>query len=237
MNNLNKRVKRWLPLILLFGAICAAYAFDLHHGISLESVKEHKEEIQRYGDMHPIIAPLVFMLVYIASVSLSLPIATILTLMGGFMFGLVKGSLMVVTSATIGASVIFVIAGSSLGNALRDKAGSLYKKIEKNMNDNAVGYLLFVRLVPVFPFFLINIVPALFKVPFRVFFLTTFFGIMPASTVFVYFGQQLGEIDNIKDIVSPQMLLAFVLLGVMSLVPTFYNIIKNIGIRKINDTK
>ena len=145
-----------------------------------------------------------------------------MTLAGGFLFGKWLGTLYVVSAATIGASIIFLIAKTSLGETLREKAGRLYQRIEGNMKENAVGYLLFMRLVPLFPFFLVNIVPALFNVPLRVFVLTTFFGIIPGSFVFVNLGEQLGDINNLKDLVSTQTLLAFGLLGVFSLIPTLY---------------
>jgi uncharacterized membrane protein YdjX (TVP38/TMEM64 family) len=127
-----------------------------------------------------------------------------------------------VSAATIGASIIFMVAKTSLGETLREKAGGLYKRIEGNMQDNAVGYLLFMRLVPLFPFFLVNIVPALFNVPLRVFVITTFIGILPGSFVYVNVGEQLGDIETLNDLVSRKTLLAFALLGVFALIPTLY---------------
>ncbi|NCT40288.1 MAG: TVP38/TMEM64 family protein [Alphaproteobacteria bacterium] len=217
-----KAVIRFVPLLVLLFAIVAAYAFDLHHILSLDGVQAQKDQFKGYIDAHPYLAPLVFMGVYAASVALSLPIATVLTLLGGFLFGLVQGVLLVVVSATLGASIVFLIAKTSLGMALRDRAGDLYKRVEENLADNAVGYLLFMRLVPLFPFVAVNVAAALFNVRFRVFVLTTFFGIMPGSAVYVYFGQQLGEIDALGDLVSPRVLLAFVLLGMFALIPTLY---------------
>lgn len=221
-----KPLLKFLPLLILIGLIGVAYVFDLHTYLSLEQIKEQKEQFKEYIDNKPLAASLLFMGVYTASVALSLPIASLLTLLGGFLFGFIKGTLMVVTSATIGATIIFVIAQTSLGTTLREKAGNLYKKVETNMKDNAVGYLLFMRLVPIFPFVAVNVLPALFNVPLKIFVLTTFFGIIPGSAAYVYFGQQLGEINSLNDLISPQMLLAFVLLGVLTLIPTLYNQLK-----------
>ncbi len=221
-----KLYKRFLPLALLLLLIAGAYAFDLHNFLSLESIKAQRNGLQSMIDGHPFISSVVFLLAYAASVALSLPIATLLTLLGGFLFGLVQGTLLVVTGATTGASIIFFVAQTSLGATLREKAGGLYKRVEANMKENAVGYLLFMRLVPVFPFVLVNILPALLNVPFRIFLLTTFFGIMPGSAVYVYFGQQLGEIDKPGDLASPEMIAAFVLLGVFALIPTLYKQLK-----------
>lgn len=217
-----KSILRFVPLAVLVGAIAAAYKFGLHEYLSLESIKAQKEQFQGLIDANPILAPFAFVGLYASAVALSLPIATLLTLLGGFLFGLVQGTLLVVTGATIGATIIFIIAKTSLGSTLREKAGSFYDKIEANMKENAVGYLLFMRLVPIFPFVAVNVVPALFNVPLRIFVLTTFFGIIPGTAVFVYFGQQLGSIESLSDLASPQVLSAFALLGVFALIPTLY---------------
>ena len=217
-----KMILRFLPLIILGGCITAAYSFGLHEYLTLDSIKAQKEEFQGLIDSQPVLAPLSFIGIYAGAVALSLPIATFLTLLGGFLFGAVKGSLMVVTAATIGATIIFTIAKTSLGTTLREKAGPLYDKVEGNMKDNAMGYLFFMRLVPIFPFVLVNILPALFNVPLRIFALTTFLGILPGTAVYVYFGQQLGEINALSDLARPELLFAFALLGVFALIPTLY---------------
>jgi len=222
-----KTILRFIPLVILISAICAAYTFDLHTYLSLEQIQAQKEQFKDYIDAHPILSPLLFVGIYALCVALSLPIATLLTLLGGFLFGLVQGTLLVVTGATIGATILFIIAKTSLGTTLREKAGKLYEKIEGNMKENAVGYLLFMRLVPLFPFVAVNVVPALFNIPLRIFVLTTFFGIIPGSAVYVYFGQQLGEINTLSDLISPKVLLAFGLLGVFAILPTFYKQFKN----------
>ena len=228
-----KTIRRFIPLIALIGLIIGAYAFDLHQAVSLESLQAQKENFQTQIAEMPLLSALLFMGIYCASVALSLPIATPLTLLGGFLFGLITGTLLVVISATLGATIIFIIAQTSLGKTLRERAkNKLYTRVEANMKDNAAGYLLFMRLVPIFPFVLVNVLPALFNVPLRVFVLTTFFGIMPGSAVYVYFGQQLGEIEKISDLFSFEMLLAFVLLGTFALIPTLYKQWKNARIKK-----
>lgn len=229
-----KYILRFSPLIILISAIIVAYKFGLHNYISLESVQAQKEQFQLIIDNHPILAPLGFVGLYAGAVALSLPIATLLTLLGGFLFGLIQGTLLVVTGATIGATIIFLIAKTSLGRTLREKSGKFYKKIESNMKENAVGYLLFMRLVPIFPFVAVNVIPALFNIPLRTFILTTFFGIIPGTAVFVYFGQQLGSIEAASDLISPQVLSAFILLGIFTLIPSFYKKFKNRNIEKIS---
>lgn len=218
-----KVILKFIPLVILIGAIFIAYYYNLNEYLNLDSIKTQKEQFQGMIDAKPLLSQMAFIFLYAACVALSLPIATLMTLLGGFLFGLVNGTLLVVTGATIGSTIIFLVAKTSLGATLRDKAGSLYKKIETNMKENAVGYLLFMRLVPIFPFVAVNIVPALFNVPIGVFILTTFFGIIPGTAVYVYFGQQLGSIESLNDLVSSEVLLAFALLGMMALIPTLYS--------------
>ncbi len=213
--------------MLILGALIAgAYMSGLHHSLNLAALQEQKLVFQSYTGNHPVLSAGGFVGAYTLAVALSLPIATLLTLLGGFLFGKWLGTLLVVTGATIGASIIFMIAKTSLGSTLREKAGTVYKKIEGNMKDNAAHYMLFMRLAPIFPFFLVNIVPALFNISLRVFVLTTFFGIIPGSFVLVNVGQELGDIENIKDIMSKDILFAFALLGLFALIPTIYKQIK-----------
>ncbi len=224
-----KTLKRWLPLIIIAALMTLAFASGLHEKISLQILQDNRDDLLQSVSDNPFLTAFGFISVYIIFVALSLPAATLLTLTGGFLFGSVLGTIYVVSAATIGATIIFLIAKTSLGQVLREKAGRLYKIVEVNMNENAIGYLLFMRLVPIFPFFLVNILPALFNVRLRVFILTTFFGIIPGSFVFVNLGKQLATIENLKDLVSIQTLLAFALLGFFALIPTLYQQLKKRG--------
>lgn len=215
-------IKRWLPLIIIATLMIAAFSFGLHEKISLQVLQDNKEAMLNAVAERPILSALSFITAYIIFVALSLPAATLLTLTGGFLFGTWFGTLYVVTGATIGATILFFITKTSLGTALREKAGGLYKRVEGNMKENAVGYLMFMRLVPVFPFFLVNIVPALFNVKPRTFILTTFFGIIPGSFVFVNLGKQLANIESLNDLASTQTFMAFALFGFFALIPTLY---------------
>lgn len=221
-----KDIKRWLPLIALGGAMALIFATGIHHQFTLSALQDNKSTLLSYVGAHPVLAALTYTGLYIAFVALSLPAATLLTLAGGFLFGPWLGTLYVVTGATIGAVIVFLAARTSMGATLREKAGGIYKRIEANMNENAFGYLLFMRLVPLFPFFLVNIVPALFNVRLRVYVLTTFFGIIPGSFVYVNLGGRLASIKGLNDLISFQTLLAFGLLGLLSLVPSIYKQMK-----------
>lgn len=222
-------LKKWAPLIAIVCLMLLAWALGLHHAVSLENFKAHKSEIREYTLQNPALSVAAFSALYIISVALSLPIASLLTFIGGFLFGQWLGTLYVVVSATIGAILIFLTARSSLGESLRRKAGPLYEKVQKDMNENAFSYLLGLRLMPVFPFFVINILPALFNVRLKTYIAATFLGILPGSFVYVNVGRALGEADNLRDLVSGSVLLAFTLLGVFALIPVAY---KKISLRK-----
>jgi len=217
-----KKIRRWLPLAFLLILIGGAWLAGLGDYFTLQRLQMQKTLFLDFADAHPVLSAVFFTGIYAGTVALSLPVATPMTLLGGFIFDLWLGTILVVTGATAGATIIFLIARSTLGNTLREKAGPLYKKIEAGMNENAVSCMLFMRLVPVFPFFIVNIVPALFNTDLRVYVLTTFFGIMPASFVYVNLGQALADIESLSDLVSVQTLAAFTLLGLLALVPVLY---------------
>lgn len=226
-----KALKRWLPLVIILLLIGAAWVSGLMDAINLETIKAQREQLLSIVAARPVLSAAGFMALYAAAVALSLPIATVLTLLGGFLFGRWLGTLIIVIGATAGATVIFLIARSAVGDTLREKAGPLYNKVAANMERNAVGYMLFMRLVPLFPFFAVNIVPALFNVRLLPYVLTTFFGIIPGTFVYANVGRELGTIESLGDLASPQTLIAFTLLGLFALIPTIYKQIK--GRRKV----
>jgi len=206
-------MKKFIPLSVFLILISTLYTSGLLDYVSLESIKNHREYLLNLVEQNPITSGLIFMGLYIVTVALSLPIASLLTLLGGFLFGIFAGTIMIVTSATIGASIIFMVAKSAIGETLRDKAGPFYNKVAVNMRDNVIQYMFFVRLVPVMPFFVANILPALFNIKLRDFIFTTFFGIIPGTAVYTNIGRSLADIETLNDLVSPQILGAFTLLG------------------------
>lgn len=220
------RLKRWLPFIILLAAICAAWLSGVHEYISLATIQAHKLEILAWTNEHFLLALILGFIIYVAATALSLPFATLLTLLAGFLFGRWTGTLLVVCAATAGAIIIFLVARSSMGKSLRERAGPFYQKVERHMREDAAGYILFLRLVPVFPFVLVNILPALFNVRLSTYAWTTFFGIMPGTFVYVNFGEALGDINTASGLLSGEMLLAFTLLGIMALLPTLYKKLK-----------
>ena len=221
-----KTIKRWIPLVVIVALIAAAWLSGLMDNINLESVKAQREHLAALVAEHPLLSVLVFFIAYVVSTALSLPVASLLTLLGGFLFGRWLGTGVVVLAATMGSTIVFLIARSALGSSLRERAGPVYQKIASGMQKDAVNYMLFMRLIPLFPFFLVNIVPALFNVSLTAFFLTTLFGIIPGTFAYVNVGRELGNIHSLHDVASPGMLLALTLLGFFALLPLAYKKIK-----------
>jgi len=216
----------YLLVVLLVSAAASAHYFGIVDLLSLERLNANRDELLAWVATNPLLAALVFMAVYAGIVALSLPVATIVSLLGGFLFGRWLGTALIVSAATLGATAIFCVAKSSFGATLRDKAGPLYHKVAEDMQVNAFAYLLFMRLVPVFPFFLVNIVPALFRVRTRTYVIATLVGIVPGTFVYANLGRELGTLASLKDLISMPVLLAFCMLGILALVPAVYSHVK-----------
>ena len=155
--------KRWLPLgIIAAGAVLGTWLFGDY--LSFEALRENRESLIAWRDANYPVAVLTYMAIYIAVVAFSLPGASVMTLTGGFLFGLVPGTIYTVTAATIGAACIFIAARTSLGATLKERAGPWMGKFEKGFQDNEVSFLFLLRLVPAVPFFIANLLPAFFGV-------------------------------------------------------------------------
>jgi uncharacterized membrane protein YdjX (TVP38/TMEM64 family) len=221
-------LKKSLPLIIIAALTALFIAPGWHEYLSFEQLREHRLELNAWVSAQPVLAALAFILVYIIVVAFSLPGGTIMTLAGGFLFGAVWGVLYTVVGATLGATAIFLIAKTSLGDALLAKAGKSIQSMKAGFNDNALSYMFVLRLVPLFPFFIVNLAPAFLGVPLRTYIIATFFGIMPATFVFSLAGSGLGKVFeqgkdfSIAGILSPEMMGALLGLALLSLMPVFY---------------
>ena len=153
--------RRLLPLLVLVAGLLAFFAFDLDRYVSFDALRMHRGELLAFVAEHRIWAGLAFMAIYVAAVALSLPGGTVLSLIGGFLFGAVASTGLVVVSATLGATILFVVAKSALGDPLRAKAGPWMERLAEGFQKNELSYLLFLRLVPLFPFFVVNLVMGL----------------------------------------------------------------------------
>ncbi len=187
-------VKRLLPLVILLAVMAVVIWQEWYLYISFSKIIEHEGALKQFVDDYLLLAILAYMSLYVAVVALSLPGGALLSITGGFLFGLVLGGFATVVAATIGASIIFLIAKTSLGEPLAARAGPWLEKLRQGFQENALSYLLFLRLVPAFPFWLVNLAPAVLGVKLRTYVLGTFFGIIPGTLAFTFLGVGLQSI-------------------------------------------
>jgi uncharacterized membrane protein YdjX (TVP38/TMEM64 family) len=217
--------KRLLPLLILIALLGAAFAFRLDRYLTLDALRDNRVALLDLVARSGIWAGAIYVLVYAGAVALSLPGAVILTLAGGFLFGTAIGATLTVVGATVGATILFLIARSAVGDALRQRAGPFLARMSEGFSRNAFNYLLFLRLVPAFPFWAVNLAPALLGMRLLPYVIATFIGIIPATVIFSAFGASLGAVFdaggdvNLKDVLSPTLLGALVALGLLSLLP------------------
>jgi uncharacterized membrane protein YdjX (TVP38/TMEM64 family) len=206
---------------LLALTIAAFFLFDGPQLVSLENIREHRQALTDFTERHYLAMLLACGMAYTLSTALSLPGGTVLSLLLGFLFGRWVGTGLILIAATLGATAVFWLARYLLADWARQRlqGHALSQKLLAGFQEDAVNYLLFLRLVPLFPFWLVNLAPAFTQVSLRTFVITTFVGILPGSFIFANLGQSLGSIDRLDDLFSWQTLLALSLLGGLSLIP------------------
>jgi uncharacterized membrane protein YdjX (TVP38/TMEM64 family) len=233
---------RWAPLAIIVAGACLAYGLGLHRHLTFAAVAERHGALRQFVDDSLILAIALYGLIYVATTALSLPGAAILTILGGFLFGWAVAAVVTVIAATLGASIIFLVARSSFGDVLARKAGPSLKKVMDGFAEDAFNYLLFLRLVPLFPFWLVNIAPALVGVNLKTFVAATFIGIIPGTFAFAILGSGLdsiiaaqtvsynrcvaveGAANCVLDldpaaVLTPQIVAALAALGIAALIP------------------
>jgi len=235
------RLRRFVPVGIIVVAMAAVFATGLHRHISLETLVKHRMAIDGFIAAHGIAAVAGFMAIYVLVVALSIPGGLLLSISGGILFGTILGGIANVISATIGATIVFLVARSACGESLVRRSGPLASKIASGFCADAFSYLLFLRLVPAFPFFLVNLAPALVGVKLSTFVAATAIGVVPATFAFTFLGSGLdsvlaaqgnayraclasGRTDcslqfDLGMIVTPQLLAAFAALGFIALIP------------------
>jgi uncharacterized membrane protein YdjX (TVP38/TMEM64 family) len=215
-------------LFLLFIVVIVLMRFSPAGSVlTFENLKQHRENLLVFVQHNYTTAAAAFILVYILTTSLSIPGAVILTLAGGFLFGAIAGTMYVVVGATTGASLAFLSARYLVGNRLQEKYQNQFKKFNDEIERNGTSYLLTLRLIAVFPFFLINFLAGLTKISVRTFLWTTAVGIIPGTAVFAFAGQQIGSINSLTEILSRKVLAAFAVLALFTLVPVIWKRLKN----------
>ena len=214
--------KKTILLVLIGVGIAAFYFFDIQQYLSFESLKANRDRLNVVYHENPIIFIAGFIGIYFLTVSLSLPGAAVLTLTAGAIFGSVLGTFLVNIGATLGATAAFLSARFIFRDWVENQFSDKLEFINNGISGNAINYLLFLRLVPLFPFFLVNLVLGVTQVRLSIYFLSTMIGIMPGSFVYANAGSNLARINNISDIASPEIFGAFVLLGIFVLIPAVY---------------
>lgn len=227
-----KGFARWIPLLVILIVFGLAIHFKLYRYITFETLKTHHVQLQQWTSQNYWLVVFIYIAFYIVAVTFSFPGALFITVTGGFLFGPYLGTLYVVISATIGASLLFLAVRTSLGDWLASKASGWVAKLEKGFQENAFSYLLTLRLIPAFPFFIVNVVPALLEMRLAPYALATFIGIIPGAFVYASLGNGLvaiidtGKTPDFGIIFNPEIFLPLLGLAILSIVPTIYKKIK-----------
>jgi uncharacterized membrane protein YdjX (TVP38/TMEM64 family) len=237
--------QRYLPLAIMAGLLGLVLINGWHKALTLDNVVNLRERFQDFLNHYIVVSLLAYIAVYACAVALSVPGALILTLSGGLMFGWLIGGVAAVIGASSGAILLFLMARSAFGEALRAKAGTSINGLVEGFKKDALSYLLFLRLVPAVPFFIVNIAAALLGVPLRTYIIGTVFGIIPATFAFASIGAGLDSVIaaakaeqlacmaskaaascpfglSAKSLVTKEILIALTLLGIVALIPVAY---------------
>jgi len=204
-------------LVLIALLITVFFAFDLQHYLTLESLKLQQTAIVGYRQTHPLLAIALYAVLYIAVTGLSLPGAAILTLAGGAVFGVLWGTLIVSFASTIGATLAFLAARFLFGDWVKSRFSARLQSIDEGVSRDGAFYLFTLRLVPVFPFFMINLAMGLTPIKTRTFYWVSQIGMLAGTVVYVNAGTQLAKIDSLSGILSPALIGSFALLGLFPL--------------------
>lgn len=221
-------LSRAVPLVILIAGLIAFFALGLHNYLSFEILRENTEMLSLWVERSYVLAASAYILVYVIVVAFSLPGGAVMSMTGGFLFGWIAGIFYILIGATIGATVLFLAAKTALGDALRNRTKGAIRKLEDGFRENAFNYLLFLRLVPALPFWIVNLVPAFLGVSLRTYILATFIGIIPGAAVYSSIGNGLGAVfdeggtPDLGLIFNPQILIPIIALAVLALVPVLY---------------
>ncbi len=225
--------RRLLPAALLLAGLGVFFALGGPRYLTLDTLQTHSAALSRQVEGHRALAVAVFIAAYAVMVAFSIPGGLVMTVTGGFLFGILGGAAYSVVGATLGAIAVFLAARTALADFLRDRAGAAVGRMRAGFQEDALSYLLVLRLIPLVPFWLVNLVPALLGVSLRVYVIGTVLGIIPASLVYAAAGNGLaaifaaGETASIEDaILAPAVLLPILGLIALALLPVIYKKVK-----------
>lgn len=221
------KYSKYIPLLLIITLGLASWVLGLGRYISIETITQHQQFLFDFTKQNIFLSSVIYVILYIVMVSLSLPFASIITIMGGVFFGRFLGTFLTVFGASVGSLLVFLCARLAYGDLLEQKAGKWANKMRKGFEENAFTYLLTIRIMPVFPFFVVNLVAALFSMPAYSFLLATFLGIIPGTFVYSSIGAGLkGAIGregfSLQAVIDPEIILALFGLAIISILPLIY---------------
>jgi uncharacterized membrane protein YdjX (TVP38/TMEM64 family) len=206
-------IKKATLVLVLLGAIVAYFVFDLGQILSLENFKASQADIVAAKDANPVLYISGFFLLYVAVTGLSIPGAAIMTLIAGALFGVLIGTIIVSFASTMGATLAFLSARFVLRDWVQGKFGERLRAIDEGLEKDGAFYLFTLRLIPVFPFFVINLLMGLTRIKTRTFFWVSQLGMLPATIVFVNAGTQMSRIESTAGLLSPALIASFVALA------------------------
>ncbi len=212
------RITLFISIIIVIGAF---FYFDLQQFLTLDRLKSKHQEIEMYYAAHPVLSLFLYALLYIAMTSLSLPGATLLTLAGGAVFGLLWGMIIVSFASSIGATLAFLAARFLFRNSIEKRFADRLQVIDAGINRDGPFYLFTLRLVPLFPFFMINLAMGLTRLRTWTFYWVSQIGMLAGTFVYVNAGTQLGKLNSLSGILSPALIGSFILLGIFPLLAKF----------------
>lgn len=222
------RIRRFLPLAAIAAGAAAFFALGGGEYVSLQRLADNRDALQAWTAERPWLAAAGYVLAYILGTAFSLPVGTVLTLAGGFVFGTLMGGALTVVGATIGAALVFLAARNALADYFRDRLGDAVRKLRDKFEANAFAYILALRLAPIFPFVVVNVAPALAGVKLRDFVAATFLGIIPGTFVYASVGAGLDSIfaeggaPDLQAVFQWEVAVPLALLALLALTPAAF---------------
>lgn len=219
------KLKQFWPIGLIVILMLVGYFSGFYRAFTFDTLRYQHLEMSEYVNEHPVLTPIMFIGTYLVATALSIPGGLFLSLIGGYLFAQPWCTLYVIVGATTGATLLFLAARTALGEGLKRKTGGNLAKMKEGFKKNAVSYMLFLRFVPLFPFWLVNLAPAFFKVSLRTYIWTTLVGILPGAFVFTQAGRGFNEIFetaqdfSLDSILNIQVKIALICLGIFALIP------------------
>jgi len=220
-----KNQKKIILFILLIAAMLLVRISGIDDYITFENFKKNRDVLQAFVNNHYTLSVVGYIIIYI-STGFFVPGAIPLTVIGGFLFGVLLGTVYVCIGATLGATLAFFSARHLIGNWIQKKYSNQLRRFNEEIEKNGHYYLLTLRIIPIFPFFLVNFFAGLTNIPYKVFLWTLLITALPGTVIYAFAGQQIGGIESVKDIYSPNVWIAFLLLIIFSIALLVYRYIK-----------